>query len=706
MIQTERFIWLPKDKYPNNQATCYSCGHDYKEYNYTVAEFSKKFEYAKKIKHVILRYTADTQLLLYLNGELIDIGPDVVGGDFLGNHKMRDLWFAAVVEKKLDVHSLDFFARVKMYPVELCEFSKGKGGFMLSCLITFEDGTKKLITTDNTWLCRKNGAFIGPKLYNEAIAPDEFTYAAEQDNIWFPKTSPLPRRTTEQFNFENGTIHIKPNENKSEILVLPKIYGGFVKLRCKAKGKIQITVRCSETGEHGTMEDVTFCKDSEYQSFELHSAGFLEVCVHNQSDFSAQVDVSFIAIYYPVTQNAVTVTSDRDLNKVLEVCAHTLKICRQTHHLDSPRHSEPLACTGDYYIETLMTAFSYGDMRLAKLDLLRTAEMFIKNDGRIFHTSYSLIWIMMLHDVYMLTGDKKLLSDCEEALLILLQRFEGYVTELGIIDNPPNYMFVDWIFIDGFSLHHPPKALGQSVLNMFYYGGLDYAAKIFAFLGDTAMSESLNEKKQNLGKNIKRLLYDDEKGLFFEGLGHKIPESMVIDSEQPQNVDKRYYLPHSNILACAFGVANRDEARNILEKVMYDEFPCQYQPYFAHFMLEAIYRNGLRDKFTLQVIEKWKEPVKQCDKGLVEGFIPPDESYVFDHSHAWGGTPLYSLPKALTGFEITEPGMKAVKLSPCLLGVESARVEIPSPYGFITVEMNKNSDAVISAPPQIKIITE
>ena len=30
------------------------------------------------------------------------------------------------------------------------------------------------------------------------------------------------------------------------------------------------------------------------------------------------------------------------------------------------------------------------------------------------------------------------------------------------------YMFVDWIEIDGLSLHHPPKALGQTCLNLFY----------------------------------------------------------------------------------------------------------------------------------------------------------------------------------------------------------------------------------------------
>jgi len=137
---------------------------------------------------------------------------------------------------------------------------------------------------------------------------------------------------------------------------------------------------------------------------------------------------------------------------------------------------------------------------------------------------------------------------------------------------------------------------------------------------------------------------------------------------------------------------------------MRDEWPCSYQPYFAHFMFEAIYKAGLRNEFTLELLDRWKTPIKECDKGLVEGFISPNENYTFDHSHAWGGTPLYSLPKALCGFEVLEPKMKKIKLSPSLIGLESARVEIPTPFGDIIVEQQKGKDTKITYPDEITII--
>ena len=150
MTFTERWIWLHKDKYPNSQTTGFSCGGDPVKYNYTVAEFKKTYTYDKKIKKATLRFSADTAFQMFCNDKLIATGPVVVGGDFLECHRSRDLWYATTVDVYPDSNILDLFARVKMLPVELCEFSKGKGGFMLTGHLEFEDGTKKVIFTDNS----------------------------------------------------------------------------------------------------------------------------------------------------------------------------------------------------------------------------------------------------------------------------------------------------------------------------------------------------------------------------------------------------------------------------------------------------------------------------------------------------------------------------------------------------------------------------
>ena len=691
MINHERFIWLPKSKYPEYQTTIYSnCDLENIE-NFTVAEFKRYYSFDKIIVKAELRFSGDTEYQLYLNGETIATGPVNVGGDFLANDRVRSNHYASNLTLDINSCYLDFFARVKLGPTEILDYSKGHGGFMLSALLTFEDGNKKLIYTDKTWLTRRNVYYNAPKSYNNSLEEDSFVNAEEVTNVWHPTDSLIPVRTESLIIPENNLIKVLPYEDKTVDLPLDLIYGGYIYIKVKTQGKINIKFNCYEHNDYGIEENFVFVKDGEYRGFKMHSAGGLLLRIRSESDFEAEIEPMFITACYPVTVDAKTVTNDMMLNKVFDVCAHTLKYCRQYIHLDSPRHTEPLACTGDYYIESLMTAFTFGDMKLAEFDVMRTADLIMHNYGRMFHTTYSLIWVRMIYDIYMFTGNKEVLNYVKNALMLLLSLFETYIGDNGLIEKPYDYMFIDWIYIDEISLHHPPKALGQSCLNMYYYGALNYASKIFDVLDESAMAKDCLTKAENLKKAINTYLYDSEKELYFEGLNTPTDENLIRDY-MPQNVAKRYYRKHANILAAYFDVCDKDTSVMLLNKVMTDDSLGYIQPYFAHFLLEAIYKHGLRDKYTLKILEDWYAPVKECSKGLVEGFYKPNPTYGFDHSHAWGGTPAYSLPKALLGFEMIEANFKKIKLSPSLLGLKSAKVQMPTPYGMFECRLNLNSE--------------
>ena len=478
MKHTEQWIWLPSNKYGNEPHNILSGFEKTDENDFIVAEFFKELEFSKDINSAKLRFSGDCAFQLFCNSKIVATGPACVGGDFIGNETPRENFYAFETEINPNNSSISFFARVKMLPTQICEYSKGRGGFMLSAILTFADGTQEEIHTDETWLARRNGAYKGKTTFDGKVIPDEYINAECIENIWHIEIAPIPVRVENELICENSKITLAPFEEKTVVLDFDKIWAGFLYIKAQSKGEISVNATFRELSEEGSTEDITLNNACDYRGFYMHSAGNITILAKNNSSLPAKLTVSFIETHYPIFEECETITSNSYLNAVLDTCKHTLKICRQTHHLDSPRHCEPMACTGDYYIESLMTIFSYGDMRLAEFDLIRTARMLERENGRMFHTTYSLIWVRMLFDTFMATGNINLLEDCKKGLELILKRFETYVGESGLIETPPDYMFIDWIFIDEISMHHPPKALGQTCLNMFYFGALGFAEKI------------------------------------------------------------------------------------------------------------------------------------------------------------------------------------------------------------------------------------
>ncbi len=701
------WIWLDENIYPEYQRNAYNTLFDSsnkgtEEFKYCVVDFKNEYNFGKRIKSFEFSVSADNCYILHINDILIGIGPSLPGGDFLCTGKTPKHYsdryeldcFSENTEK------LEIYAKVRLQPEMCCDYSRGHGGFFLSGTVYFDDGTTGKIETDSTWFASPDKSYNGFLSYDSGLKESLNLFkACETDDIWNVKDSYIPSRTFNKI-FEKN-VEVSAEKTETFEFELDKIYG--VHPVIKSNGMCNIALKsCELKGQTETEEKIFFDKQGkEYFSFRMHSAGMVTLIVENTDDTEITVTLSLIAPWYPIEEEGSFVTSNEGLNKVYEVCKHTLKICRQTLHLDSTKHQELLACTGDYNIESLMTMFCFGDMRLAEFDLMRTADWLCANNGVMFHTTYSLIWVQMLRDVYMITGRKEILNYCEKALATLLDRFETYKDGGEIIENPPDFMFVDWTVIDGFSMHHPPKALGQTVLNAFYYNALINASDIYSFLGKNDISDELNNKAENFRTEFNRVFFDDKKKLYFDGLGTPYGGDKHY---HPANVNKKYFSKYPNILASLFGLADEEPAKDILERIIFDDDLQDIQPYFMHYMLNAVRKYNLFDKYGMKLLERWIPVVEECGKGLAEGWIAPEESYSFDHSHAWGGTPAYQMPMAMTGLEILEPGMKKLKFAPNLYGLEYAKISIPTEYGEIYVDLHKDKKAVINAPECIEII--
>ncbi len=183
MPQRDHWIWLPASEYPDSQSTVFSALTETSGGNYSVAEFQKRYTFERPVRRARLRVSADTAFRLYLNDQAIVTGPPSVGGDFIGNETAREHYFAYETEISPGSAELFFRAEVRMCPVQICEYSKGRGGFMLQATLCFEDGSQTEISTDESWLCQKLSAYTGARSYDGRLEPTALMQAETVDDV-------------------------------------------------------------------------------------------------------------------------------------------------------------------------------------------------------------------------------------------------------------------------------------------------------------------------------------------------------------------------------------------------------------------------------------------------------------------------------------------------------------------------------------------
>lgn len=697
-----KWIWLNKRDYPDIQSTFCTCFCNSKGCTYAIAEFFRTFHFEKRIEKAEITVSGDTKFRLWVNGRFAVTGPVCPGGDYGYEQPMKN-HYANMLYVFPAGKTLDFFAQVQLSPVVQTDVSAGRGGFYLQCEVTFEDNSKTVIGTDKNWLCAQNTAYRTPNVLDFTTVPDKKSNAKEIESVWNLKRSEIPNLQEEKVLPQNShAMTTAPHTKQTFRLDFDRIYSGYAAFNVSAEGDCLITAETFEVPEKVLWKEEIHTKANLcYRSFRLNSIGGMEITVENNSEQNVVIsDAGLIFTCYPVNTEGTFSCSDRLLNKIYDVGKWTTKICRQTIHLDSPKHQENLGCTGDYYIESLISYYCFGDARLTRFDILRTADLLRLRDGFMFHTSYSLIWVQMLYDYYLFSGDRAILSETKDALHLLLSRFHSYEDgTAGLIDTPPSFMFIDWIPVDEFNLHHPPKALGQTALNAFYYRALCLATKICDVLKDEK-ARTYKARAARLKESFHKHFFVPEKGLYKSGLNTPTPLEAV-NRFLPQNTDKVYFGKHENTLAVLYGLCPPELSVPIMETVVKSRGLTDVQPYFMHFVLDAVCKAGLFGKYGLRLIRQWKKQIDECDKGMKEmwGDFP---GYSFDYSHAWGATPSYQLPAKLSGLTILEPGFCKISLAPNLFGLKFAKIEIPTPFGNIRLDLKENKAPDIFVPDGIE----
>ncbi|MFZ4508141.1 MAG: alpha-L-rhamnosidase C-terminal domain-containing protein [Fimbriimonas sp.] len=673
--------------------------------------FRKVFDLDAMPRESILRASADVSYRLWINGHLVARGPADPGRDY--DTGAPGPWFD-------DVRTVTRFLKAgrnviaaEVFPKNLVQ-SEGHIAPGLKVLLTSTVGGKRVeVATDPTWR-----AAVAPDLANwegengyrvEAkLEPVGWQGLDFDDSAWGPSVSVGTERAenlvselappleaivppTGSVRFTDG---VTPHGLGGAIFAkdggyavrYPRVMSARVALRVIGKQGARLLVMPNESegpGFHRRMEivlrdgpqTVEFPFFDSFSTINIEARGVVAPIVIEE--------VRSIFTSYPVRYEGAFECDREDLNRIWKVGRWVTQICMQTHHLDSPHHQEPISDPGDYLIIALNNYYMFGSSALARQDLRKYARTMEQRQFQVFHTSYSLLWLRMLMEYADYTGDVKLLDELAPFAHKLLDRFATYVGKNGLISNAPNYMFMDWVEIGGFNAHHPPAVVGQGYMTALYYQALEDDRQLALRLGDKVRAAANEAKRTQVRAAFERELWNAQEGLYRDGRAFQT--EVKPNQWLPADVELETFSTQVNAFAVSCGLATGPRAKAVMQRVMArKDLNCQ--PYFMHFVFEALAKAGLFEDHALAQMGRWK--------------ILPDSQSFFemwntgDRSHAWNATPVFQMSGRILGVTPLKPGFAEFAIDPRPSGLRWAKGKVPTPHGPITVSWTSGASGL------------
>lgn len=381
--------------------------------------------------------------------------------------------------------------------------------------------------------------------------------------------------------------------------------------------------------------------------------------------------VSVESTGYPVETLGSFASSDPLLDRIWAVGAYTCRLCMQDAYIDCPSRDRA-QWWGDARVEMLINAYAFGDRLLAAKGLHQIA-LSQRRDGSVLALypaggksaavlpDYSALWVMGLRDHWWHTGDATAMRACWPQAKRLLEWFHRHVGRGGLLADLPPFPFIDAAGVD--------KAGECGALNAFYHGALRDAAAMAGHLGDEAAARLYATRAVDLRDAFDRRLWAGPAGCY-------------ADARSADGLSQSRSL-QTNALAVLYGLAGgsrRRAATDYVERLLRAEPIGVASPYFMHYVLEMLFREG-RAQAALDAIRRsWKVMLDGGATTWWEHFHPRAS-----WCHGWSGTPTYHLPAWVTGVRPLAPGFRRVLIEPTLCDLRRAEATVPTPQGPVVV---------------------
>lgn len=393
---------------------------------------------------------------------------------------------------------------------------------------------------------------------------------------------------------------------------------------------------------------------------------------------------------YPFTEKASFRSSDPSLADIWNVGWRTQRLCAAESYFDCPYY-EQLQYAGDTRIQAFVSTYVSGDSRLVKsaLESFRESHLpFGLTQSR--YPSYqpqvippfSLIWITMIHDYWMLNDDPKFVKSTIPVIMDVLKWYEDRVDSTGMLGHMEWWNFVDWVDYPGWSNGIPPGARNgnSAIITLQYIYAIQKAAGMLNHFGFAPEATRYLEKAASLQNSVYKKCFDQSRGLIAD-----VPT-------------KDSFSQHANVLAILTNTLPTTSHQDVFQKITTEKQLAQCSFYFQFYLIEALRACGLGEQYT-SMLAPWRNMIRTGLTTFAEKADPTRSD-----CHAWSASPVYHMLSLIGGVRPAEPGYKSVLIEPHFGNLDWFECTVPHPSGNIVVKLKRKNDRVsgtITLPPNV-----
>ncbi len=400
-------------------------------------------------------------------------------------------------------------------------------------------------------------------------------------------------------------------------------------------------------------------------------------------------DFHSIFTAYPFVQRASFDSDVPWLKGIWNLDWNALRLSAFETFWDTPYY-EQLQYVGDTRIESLLSVYLTGDDRLMRnaieqIGSAHTPEGITLSSYPSWRPqripSFSLWWVAMLHDHWMLRGDRGFVGSFLPAMRSVIGWHQQYIDQTGMLGAMPWWNFLDWA--DGYKQGVPPGAADghATAFTLQYAMVLRQAADIEDAIGSKSQATEDRALADKLVASAQAKSWDAQKGLFTDA-----PENKVFSQQ-------------TNTLALLANAVPEAQRADVMKRILTDRSLIQASFYFRFYVDEAMQQTGQMTSY-LDSLDLWREMLRN---GMTSTAETPEPTR--SDSHAWSAHPNYHLLASVLGIRPTSPGFRSVQIQPALGSMRRAAAQMPLPQGTMSVKFQKKGvsgvDGEVSLPSGI-----